>query len=195
MQAPSGAYTSSPRGGARPLPRRAQLLPQRRRPSSGRREDHPGTDSNELLPRLTSLPRPAAPPGRRGRAARSSQGLDPHPPPPTRACSETSHQCLRLGLWRRRKRGPLGAEGAGRIRQAARAGAGLRYPPTWVRPFQMEGSAVPYGSLELVAQQLRRESPPRERLGESPEGLFYPSRDGPGTFPPRHYRDCPPSSS
>lgn len=184
VRAPLGAFSSSARGGARPLPWRAQFLTwRRRRPSRGRLEDHPGTDSNELLPEqdVTSASRRSR--GGRRRAARSSQGRDPRPPPPTRACSATRDQASRQELWRRRKRGgwPRAGGGANPAGRAGRGGASAPAAAAAARGLasftltKLRGSSIPHrrGRSGRASQSLRRQSQSREQRRESPEGLIF----------------------
>lgn len=136
-----------------PVPRAArglnpgalQLLPRRPRPSSSKRENHPGTDSN---PYSTSLPRPAAP---REEGARGALLLALRPAPAAAqahlaALPENSAAAQDCGA------GGRGAvrvsEKAGRVPQAAQAGAGFRRPrPASFALAKLEGSAGVRGRL------------------------------------------------
>lgn len=167
-----------------------QLLPRRRRPSSPKREDHPGTDSNELLPEhhVTS-------------AARRSQGGGGARRAPRRvgtgACcrpreSRSSNRGLsrRPELWRRRKRGRQRLEEAGRT---PRAGAGL-WPASFVLA-KLEGSAGLRGRLRSggATQYLRRQRQYQELQGWRPDDYFLTSE----RVPPRYSLNpaCTASSS
>lgn len=127
-------------------PSALRLLPRRPRTSTSKREDHPGTDSNELYPCTTSLPRPAAP-GEGGARGSLLLGLGPAP-----AATHASRAALlRPGPPPRtvaqEKEGPPESvsEEAGR---AARAGAGRPRPgPAPLAFAKLEGSAGVRGRL------------------------------------------------
>lgn len=169
MWTPRGALSSSPRSGSSLSPARcsSSAAAAAAEPSSRGREDHPGTDSNALLPVHTSLPRPDAPTDKWGRRAL----LKGPAPSARRSPSEPHSATSQLGRRRDCGGGRRAAAGRRRGESSRPRGAGrgfgalARGPPLspwrscsgarrWRAPAPCGGSS----------QKLRREIWPRDCL-------------------------------
>lgn len=199
------AEVRAPRGASAPAPGAARGVgPARCSSSSAAAAEQlqtRGSPGNRFKRAPARAPRHfRAPPllRRRGRAARSSPGPGPAPiaayaslpvRPATRAAAGTVAQ--EEEGWRVAG----GSEGAGRVQQAARAGAGLlraRAPGArLLGPRGVGGRLSPSRAPALCG--LSSEAEPGEQgsgaAGESPEELCSFGGKGPAGFPPRHDPD------
>lgn len=179
--APNAAALRGPRHGLRaapsaPVPGAARGLnpsalqphPPRRLQNSGKREDHPGTDSNKLLPVHTSLPRPPL----AGWRVRSSWGRDPRPMPLTRASQHNPKPGPSPRPVAQKEEGPPAFERRrGESGSPRGQGRGFR---AWARPFRPREVGGKRGcsvGTRAVARTslLGPESLSRERRGEASE--------------------------
>lgn len=138
VQAPQGAFSSSPWGGARPLARRAAAPPSAAEAAAEQRQAR-GSPGN----RFKRAPAPAhvTSAARRSRGEGDAQRALRKPGTrarrvPRELRSEARDQGHRPGLWRRRKKGRSPRTGGGANPAGRAGGAGLQRLPPWARPFR-----------------------------------------------------------